>query len=176
MSFEIIPVWRQVTPEIEAELVEFWTRNGALADPAKAALRARQAVCIARDSEGALCAVGTALLRIIPRLRQPTYYYRQFFAESHRGQKLTMPFFERARQVLEEHNASLAQPESLGVLVELENRGLDARYQNAVEPRTGATFIGYSPRGFQLKVIYFAGAKLFAPAPLRRRQAAVSRG
>jgi len=32
-------------------------------------------------------------------------------------------------------------------------------------------FIGYSPRGFQLRVIYFQGARLFPPAPLRRRVA-----
>ena len=44
-----------------------------------------QAVCIARDEAGAICGVGTAVVRCCPRLRQPMYYYRQFFAKSLRG-------------------------------------------------------------------------------------------
>jgi hypothetical protein len=169
MSFEITPVWRDVSPELNAELVAFWMRHGALADPARAALRANQAVLVIRNAEGALVGVGTALLRIIPRLRQPTYYYRQFFAPEFRGQKEAVPVFQRAVEILEAANQ--ARPESLGVLLELENAQLDGRFDSAVEPRTGATFIGYSPRGFQLKVVYFKDAKLFPPAVLKRRAA-----
>ena len=174
MSFETTDVWRRSTPELQAELVDFWTRHGALADPARAALRAKQAVVVARDADGRIVGVGTALLRIIPRLRQPTYYYRQFFAPEYRGNKEAVPFFQQALAILQAANAG--KPESLGVLLELENATLDGRYTNAVEPRTGATFIGYSPRGFQLKVVYFKDAVLFPPAPVQRRaQAPVRR-
>jgi len=174
VSFETTNVWRQSTPELQAELVDFWTRHGAIADPARAALRAKQAVLVARDADGQLVGVGTALLRIIPRLRQPTYYYRQFFAPEHRGNKGAVPFFQQAVGILEAGNAE--KPESLGVLLELENAALDGRFNDAVEPRTGATFIGYSPRGFQLKVVYFKDAVLFPPAQVQRRvQAPVRR-
>src|SRR5207342_628871 len=63
VSFETTNVWRQSTPELQAELVDFWTRHGAIADPARAALRAKQAVLVARDADGQLVGVGTALLR-----------------------------------------------------------------------------------------------------------------
>jgi hypothetical protein len=167
VTFETNNVWRQSTPDLQAELVDFWTRHGALADPVRAALRAKQAVLVARDADGRIVGVGTALLRIIPRLRQPTYYYRQFFAPEFRGNKGAVPFFQQALAILEA--ANVEKPESIGVLLELENSTLDGRYTNAVEPRTGATFIGYSPRGFQLKVVYFKGAVLFPPAPVQRR-------
>jgi hypothetical protein len=127
-------------------------------------------VLVARDADGQIVAVGTALLRIIPRLRQPTYYYRQFFAPEYRGNKEAVPFFQQAVEILEA--ANVEKRESLGILLELENATLDGRFNMAVEPRTGATFIGYSPRGFQLKVVYFKDATLFPPAQIQRRAAA----
>lgn len=170
-GFQAIVVWNKVTPELSAELVDFWTRHGALSDIGDATQRARQAVCIARDAGGAICAVGTAVVRVLPRLRQPMYYYRQFFAPEFRGHQQAIPFFNSVRQALQDYNASLGQPESLGVLVELESRLLATHYTRAHEPAADSTFIGYSPRGLQLRVSYFEGARLLAPAapPPRRR-------
>lgn len=166
--FEIIPVWKQVTPDLTTELVDLWGRTHAIPDAEKATARARQTVCIARDANGALCGVGTAFVRVLPRLRQPMYYYRQFFAPEFRGLKQTIPFFNRARQLLQDYNAALAAPESLGVLLELESPILAKRYTRAYEPAADSTFIGYSPRGLQLRVSYFEDVRLLAPAPIRR--------
>ena len=171
MSFEVIPVWKQVTPELKAELVAFWERNRALGATADAELRAEQAACIGRDEQGALCAVGTATLRVLPRLRQPTYYYRQFFDAAQRGQRQTMPFVGEVREVLQAYNAALATPESLGLLVELENKLLSSHYTRAREG-AGFNFIGYSPRSLPLFVSWFDDAKLLPPAPIRRARAA----
>lgn len=171
-SFDIVPVWRNVSSELAAELVELWGQAGAITDPAMAAMRGQQAVCIGRDAGGAVCAVGTAVIRILPRLRQPMYFYRQFFAPGFRGQRQTVPFFRRARDTLQAHNAALAVPEALGVLVELENALLAARYVQACDPGSGTTFIGYSPRGLQLRAAYFDDARLLPPAPVARRRGA----
>lgn len=163
LQCEIIPVWKNVTSELFAELMDLWGRSQAIADPDKALVRARQAVCIARDANGTLCGVGTAFIRVLPRLRQPMYYYRQFFAPEFRGQKQAIPFFNRARQVLQDYNAGLDAPESLGVLLELENRMLATHYTRVHEPAGDSTFIGYSPRGLQLRASYFEGARLLPP-------------
>lgn len=170
MSVEFIAVWGQVTPELQAELVGFWTRHKAIEDAGIAAARVRQAVCIARDGEGEIVAVGTAFLKVLQRLRQPVYYFRQFFAPGFRGKGQAIPFFNHARQVLQAHNAALPSPESLGVLVELENGMLASRYTLAHVAAGDSTFIGYSPRGLQLRVSYFEGARLFAPALLPPRR------
>ena len=171
MSVEFISTWGQVTPELQAELADLWARHNALKDPSIAAERARQAVCIARNGEGELVGVGTAFIKVLPRLRQPMYYYRQFFAPDFRGQAQAVPFLNHARQILQAHNAALASPESLGVLLELENAKLATHYDQAYVAVGNSTFIGYSPRGLQLRVSYFEGARLLAPAPLRRRPA-----
>jgi hypothetical protein len=166
--FEIVPVWKQVTSELAEELVALWARDGAIPDAARAVARANQAVCIARDAEGTICGVGTAVIRVLPRLRQPMYYYRQYFAPEFRGHKQAIPFLNRARQVLRDYNATLDKPESLGVLLELENPILAKHYTRAYEPAADSTFIGYSPRGLQLRVSYFDDARLVPPVPLAR--------
>lgn len=167
---EITPVWKQVGPELKEELLAFWQRSGAIPDAGRAAMRAEQAVCIGRDGEGAICGVATAVLRTLPRLRQPTYYYRQFFDESQRGKRQAIPFANAAKAILEAYNAGLDEPESLGMLVELENTLLSSRYNAAVEPRSGYAFIGYSPRGLALRVSYFTDAVLKPPVAVRRRR------
>ena len=100
MSFAIVPVWKQVAPALEQELVGFWRDHDAIPDEARAVRRAAQAVCVVRDSRDALCGVATAVLVVLPRLRQPMYYYRMFFSPALRGQRQFLPVFQRARQVL----------------------------------------------------------------------------
>lgn len=163
VAFNMLPVWKQVTPEIKAEVLEFWRRNHAIGDPGRAQQRADEVVCLARDDDGEPCAISTAVIRVLPRLLQPMYYYRLFLAKSVRGQGQVIPFFNKAREVLQAYNASLPEPESLGVLLELESRYLNAYYKQAHVPEADSTFIGYSPRGLQLRVSYFEGARLMPP-------------
>ena len=66
-----------------------------------------------------------------------------------------------------DYNAGLDTSESLGILLEIENAKIAAAYRRAHEPGFEATFIGYSPRGLQLRVSYFDAAVLLPPAPLR---------
>ena len=167
MNADYIPVWKQVTPELAAELIQFWRENKAIGNEAAAAARAMQAVCIARDEQGALCGVCTAVIKVLPRLRQPMYYFRQYFAKRMRGRNHIQSFHMRAKGILEDFNAALDKPESLGILLELENTKLANVYNRAYEPAFDSTFIGYSPQGLVLRVSYFKDAVLQAPAPLR---------
>lgn len=174
MKVDFIPVWKQVTPELVQELIAFWQANKAVVEQGAAAVRALQAVCIARDEDGALCGVATAVVKVLPRLRQPTYYFRQFFARTLRGQRQELAFYQFAKRILQEHNAALPNAESLGILLEIENAKIAAAYRRAHEPGFDATFIGYSPRGLQLRVSYFEGVELLPPAPLRVPATAVA--
>lgn len=167
MNADYTAVWKQVTPELAAELVEFWRENKAIGNETAAAARAMQAVCIARDADGGLCGVATAVIKVLPRLRQPMYYFRQYFAKRMRGRNHIQSFHMHAKGILEAFNASLEKPESLGILLELENTKLAKVYNRAYEPAFDSTFIGYSPQGLVLRVSYFKDAVLQAPTPLR---------
>ena len=167
---EIIPVWKKVTPELASELIAMWARNHALPDPTKAAERAQQAVAVGRGESGALWGVGTAGLGIVPSFGQPTYLYRQFFDVGARGLKQTMPFLNCIRDTLEAYNASLPRPESVGVMIELQNDEMARRYQDMFEEEARAHFIGWSPRGRQLRMMYFKGARIMLPPDSVPRQ------
>lgn len=163
ITFSVSQVWRQVTEDLKVELIEFWKRNRAIGDPIEARHRADQAVCIARDKDGEICAVSTAELRVLPRMQQPLYYFRLFFSKSVRGQQQVFPFYNIGRQVLQDYNNSLAEPESLGVLLELESPHLIVQGQRVYVKEVDSVFIGYSPRGLQLRVSYFDDATLLKP-------------
>ncbi len=167
MKVDIIPVWKQVTPQLGEELMAFWRSNKAIVDDTAAAARAAQAVCIVRDQAGDICGVTTAVVKVLPRLRQPMYYYRQFFAKSLRGKSQFIPVYLQTKQILQEYNTSLKRPESLGLLLETENAKLSTAYPHAHESTFDATFIGYSPRGTNIYVSYFDGAVLQPPTPIR---------
>ena len=175
MTAEFVPVWKAVSPELGAELLAFWREHRAIGDEAAANARASQAVCIARDEDGAICGVGTAVVKTLPRLRQPMYYYRQFFARSLRGHRQELPFYRHCKQVLQDYNADLPVAESLGILLEIENSKIAAAYKRAIEPGFDAVFIGYSPRGLELRVSYFENAVLLPPVPVRPAAAASQR-
>ncbi|NLA68588.1 MAG: hypothetical protein GX856_10180 [Gammaproteobacteria bacterium] len=177
MTGGIVPVWKQVTPELESQLIALWARNRALPDPTRAAERAQQAVAVGVDDSGAVWGVGTAVLGIVPSFGQPTYLYRQFFDVGARGLKQTMPFLNLARDTLEAYNASLPRPEAVGVMFELQNDGLARHYQALYEEQARAHFIGWSPRGNQLRMMYFKGARIMLPpdaVPRQRPRAAGS--
>ena len=171
MAATVTKVWKDVSPELEAELVEFWTKNNAIGAEKDAAKRAKQVVCIARDEAGKLVGVSTAHPRIVPRLRQPMYYYRNFIAEGARGQQLAPEFLEQSKQALQAYNLGLSKPLCLGMIIELENKGL-AQHRNEAQWKEGFTFIGYSPKGLTLRVWYFEGVRLFAPARLKKQAGA----
>ena len=106
--------------------------------------------------------------RVVPRLRQPMYYYRNFIAEGARGQQLAPLFLEQSKQALQDYNLGLSKPLCLGLILEIENKRLAAEHNEAQWKETGFTFIGYSPKGLTLRVWYFEGVRLFAPAPLKK--------
>ena len=162
----IEPVWKQVTPALRDELVAFWTANGAVSDPQRASARADEVVCVVRDEQGALCGACSAQVRVLPRLRQPMYYMRMFLAKSARGMGQAIPLHNATRDALAAYNRTLERPEALGVLLEFESRFLSSRFKQAYHPEGDSTFIGYSPRGLQMRVSYFKDAVLPPPAPL----------
>lgn len=171
MATEIIPVWKKVDDALREELLAFWAEHKAITDPEMAKRRAAQVVCVTRNADGKLTGVATCGLRVLPRLRQPMYYYRHFFAPELRGQRMTKPFANKAKEILQAYNAGLEKPEALGILIELQNKQLEAAYPRAYDAEVDYTFIGYSPRGSQLHVTYFKDARLGPPVQVRRAAA-----
>ncbi|HWS40756.1 MAG TPA: hypothetical protein VN247_05645, partial [Arenimonas sp.] len=85
MAYQYQNVWKNHTPELIAEISEFWTKEKALTEDSQPINRAQQVVIVMRDDNNAIAGVSTAIVKVIPRLRQQLYQYRYFCAEKHRS-------------------------------------------------------------------------------------------
>lgn len=156
-------IWQQVDDRLAEEILAFWRAESALPANEDGSARAKQAVTVMRDADGTIAAISTVVIKRIPRLQQPLYYYRTFCAERHRGRRTMLDMLSHCQNTLTAYCAGQQQPEAIGILIELESAMLSGRYDEAQNTETGFCFIGRSPRGNNLFVRYFPGAKLQAP-------------
>jgi hypothetical protein len=173
MAVEIIPVWNKVGPELQAELARFWIDHKAMLDESKAAERAAQVVCIARDGDK-LVGVSTAYPRIVPLLRQPMYYYRNYISPAYRSAGLSIPFINQSFDEIERQEAAKEKALCIGVILSIENQRLVKHYDQARWWQSGFVYAGISRDNAQLRVKYFEGARLRPPAQLKPRAKAAA--
>lgn len=141
------------------DLIAFWLREGALSDETQAQQRLSQVVVLARDGEGMVAGVCTAAAQTPSGIGQPLYYYRSFIGRRWRRTRLVYHLIKRARTLLEEDARARDWP-CIGMLLELENSRFGEKGRMPVWPRLDFTYVGKSPRGLELRVHYFKGARL----------------
>ena len=168
MSVEILPVWKRVGPELQAEIARYWIENGAMTDQSRAADRAAEVVCIARDGER-IVGVTTAYPRIVPMLRQPMYYLRMHIATAARNQALSIPFVKDSFAEIERQELARDTPMCIGVILQLQNERLARHYDEAYWWQSKFVYAGISRDGQQIRVRYFDGVRLPPPAVLTRK-------
>jgi hypothetical protein len=159
-GFQFVPHWKlERTPADDEPLLVFWKNEGALPNPAQAKERLSQVVLHACDATGAMAGVCTAVPLTHPRMAQPLYYYRCFVGKAWRKSRLVFTMLIRAFDVLEEYARANDFP-CIGVILELENSRFGETLRSPVWPSTGFVYIGKGPRGLDLRVRYFHGARL----------------
>jgi hypothetical protein len=151
-----------VTPEA---VVEFWTRTDAL--PRKEAeRRVSELLLVAGDGGPEPAAVMTAYLGTSPQLGMELWYLRVFVADPHRFQRLAWTMTMIARDELQARFMSGRDTRGQGVIVELQNPAVRARFDDAVAMPADYAFINETPEGYHVRVHYFPGAQ--APGPPSR--------
>ena len=162
-AFRFVTHWQIESPENDDAVLQFWEREGALADDVKSAERLKEVVLDARDSDGRIAGVCTVVPMTLPRLAQPMYYYRCFIGKNWRETRLVLRLLLRAFEVLEEYARARDFP-CIGVVLELENSRFGDALRAPVWPSTGFVYAGKSGRGLDLRLRYFRGARLKKPA------------
>lgn len=153
------PAWGQASSEDQRDIVEFWLREKALLSAEAASNRVGQVVMFARDQDDQVAGVCTAVPQSPPRLGQPVYFYRSFIAPKYRQTLLVFRMLKKAVALLEADAREHGWP-CIGVLLELENERFNQRGRMPVWPGIDFVYIGKSPRGFECRVHWFAGARL----------------
>jgi hypothetical protein len=161
-QFTFVEHWQTENAENAEAVLEFWRRENAIGDEAQSKKRLSEIVLQARDANGAVAGVATAVKITLPRLGQPTYYFRCFVGKDWRKSRLVLQLLRRTCDVLEKYARSHDFP-CIGVILEMENARFGEAMQRAWWPNTGFVFIGKSQRGLDLRVKYFRGANLKPP-------------
>lgn len=170
MEYRFETVWKNQTPALLDEIIAFWTKEKALNTEEQAQQRAKQSVVVMRDEKGDIAAVSTAIARVLPRLRQPMFYYRSFCAEAHRGQHTSTPMMKACQKALHEYVLGMDKPIAIGIIIEIENKMLREHYKQANWPAL-FSFIGYSPRELPIYAHYFPEMELMPPVKAKARKA-----
>lgn len=158
-SFTFVEHWQKDDPDNAEAVLEFWRRENAIGSEDSAKKRLGEIVLHARDTSGAVAGVATAVKITLPRLGQPTYYFRCFIGKDWRKSRLVLHLLRRTCEALEAHARTQDFP-CIGVVLEMENARFGESLKRAWWPSTGFVFIGKSQRGLDLRVKYFRGAKL----------------
>lgn len=173
-SYQTITDWQRLDAATGEAIRAFWLREQANVAGDEATRRLTEVVAHVVDEQGQLAAVATATPKVLPRLGQPLYYYRCFVGRDWRASKLVRPLLRHAQKVLESWARAHAYP-CIGVLLELENEGFADTLRWAHWSGVGFSYIGVSPRGLDLRVWYFRGARLKTPAELAELRGRVGR-
>jgi len=158
-AFRFVPHWNIASIENDDAVMQFWEREGALANDVKARERLREVVLDARDGDGRLAGVCTVVPMTLPRLGQPMYYYRCFVGKPWRASRLVFKLLVRSFELLEAFARENNYP-CIGVVLELENNRFGETLRSPMWPSTGFIYVGKSGRNLDLRLRYFRGAKL----------------
>jgi hypothetical protein len=160
MRFHLISTWHDLKKDDADALRQFWRAQGAFRDEKAIDERLPQVVCFARDADE-VAGVCTAVAINPPAFGQPMYYFRVFIGQAWRSTRLVGLMWMRARDILEAHARDQDFP-CIGILVELENRGFFVKGRRPIWSGLDLTYIGKSPRGLEMRVYYFKGARMKA--------------
>jgi len=156
-DYVISPVWRLHDANIERQAIQFWNTLKILPAGVDAAARAKELLIVAHRGEQ-LAGVATATIDDLPFVKSRFAMFRCSVAPEHRRSGVGQEMLVRAKPMLEEW--SLAHPEmqvkGMGIVLEAEV----ARATEPVWPLTGLTLAGYSPRGQQIRIAWFAHARV----------------
>jgi len=156
-QFKFENVWSLKNQDLLDEIVDAWTKVGAIPGNQSGMDRAKQVVYIVRNAENKIIGISTAYLANVPLLKNNLFVFRCMIFPGFRIPGLLAKLTSMSLQYLESIHHSLKQ-KVVGVFTEVENKELH-KMNYAVLP-SGFTFIGYSKRGNPIRVYYFKGAKI----------------
>lgn len=168
-AHRIVTDWQQLDAATGDAIRAFWLREQANVAGDEAMRRLSEVVAHVEDENGDLAAVATVATKVLPRLGQPMYYYRCFVGKAWRTRKLVRPLLRHTQKELERYARAHDYP-CIGILLELENAGFTDTLRWARWPGVDFSYIGVSPRGLELRVWYFRGARLKTPAQMALMQ------
>lgn len=159
-GFSIETVKGRLDDGLAAELLAFWTGQGALTEQ-QGRERLPQVLAVLRDAGGAIVGVNSAVTALVPQLgNQSLDQYRSLLAPDAALPANREAMLLHALQLLATSREAGERPESLGMLVLVPDPALQQAWPAAIWPKSGLMHAGYTADGVQLRVRYYEGVRL----------------
>lgn len=156
---EVIAYERQTRVKL-ADIIALWTTSGGLTAE-EAYRRASELIAVAVGPDDELLGVSTAYIDRSDRLQLDLWHVRVLVADNARLVNVARKLLNVGRDILYERYTSGADTRARGILIEVENAGVNRHMTVARWPTTGYEYVGEDNRGRHLRVIYFPGSELF---------------
>jgi hypothetical protein len=156
-DLEIVSAWRLDNQNIEREAIQFWNSLKILPPGVDPAARAKELVAVAHLNNE-LAGVATAAIEDVPLVRSRFAMFRCSVAPAHRRSRVGAELMVASKRILEQW--SLEHPDEgvkgMGIVLEAQ---ID-RANEPVWPRSGLTLAGFTAQGQQIRLAWFAHARI----------------
>lgn len=142
---ELITIWKQFNPSIEAELAEE---------------RLRQLVFVIKNEFNQVVGISTAYKAYIKQLRNHLYALRLLVLPEYRIPGLASKLLVETRNLLESVYQQEADDPCIGIITLVENEDFKRVRNEAVWRASKMVYIGNSKQGHQVRVYYFKDAPI----------------
>lgn len=160
------PAWRMGDPALEADAIDFWTKNNLLRPNVPPEARAKE-LCGLVYRDGEVIAVSTAIVQEMPKFRCRMALYRCAAARSFRRNPFSLQVTVGSRNLLESWSRENPDEGVMGMAAIVESPVL-ARHMPSVFWPADLVFMGYMENGRQLRVSWFKHATVTPSAKPRR--------
>jgi hypothetical protein len=166
-DYQLEAVWPTPSLAEREDVINFWLAESALANRAAAEQRAYQLLVVARNGEGQVAGVSTAVRTFVSQLGFDCFYYRTFVGRAHRGHglrstKLLWNIALESYRLLNQRFLQGCDPDVLGLYAEIESPSIMRNRSDLVWHDGGmnTVYIGRTPDGRHIRVWYFDGARI----------------
>jgi len=153
------PAWRRDDPEIIAGAKRLWAQMGI---PEQLTAHREKELCATAYRGDEIAAVATAEIFHFPQMRNKFFAYRCLVSPQFRKKNLSWQITAYSFELLHEWCKQNAQEKILGFLLVIETDKFAVPQRKPVRENLGMTlnFVGYTPEGHQMRVIWFDDAEL----------------
>jgi hypothetical protein len=153
-----VDVWQRVDADVRAHACALWRETDAV--PEQERDKRAESLCVVAYEGADLVGVSTVFLATMDAVRSRVGFLRVLVAKGRRGEHLATELAGRCVEVLKAW--SLDHPDEMlkGMAAVIQSPELSEKCRDPVWPRTGLTVIGYTPRGEQIRLVWFDHARL----------------
>lgn len=153
--------WTKNDQNMMADVRAFWRALGGVVTRDEIAERLPQLCAVAYDGDR-VAAVSTAGLYDFPRLRSRFAYYRTTVGPAYRRQRLAARLCTFSTGLLKEWGHAHPEEKLKGVFIVLQAKEFRERQRQPFVQLLGLnyTLVGFTPGGYQMRVVWFDDALL----------------